>query len=368
MEPIRVLCVFARLDRGGAENMCMNLYRAMDKQKVQLDFIKHTSQKCDFDDEIVSLGGRIYNAPKYSVVNHIQYIKWWRTFFRKHTEYKLIHGHYFTLSHVYFKVAHEFGLHTIGHSHSEKPPIHSIKFWLKRHSIRWIEKESDFCLACSYAAGKYLFPHKKFYILNNAIDAKQFRWNKETANQIRSGFGIRNDYLVIGTCGRFFRQKNPFGILDIFYEVYKLNKKAVLLWVGDGEMRPQIENKIRKYDLDNCVILTGVRSDVNDIMQAMDVFILPSLWEGLAVVSIEAQAAGLPCYFSESVTKECCITDLCHYLPIDKPNKWAEEILSCQMIRKDMTAEIKNAGFDISVTSKWLEQFYLDNHKKLSNK
>lgn len=366
MEPIRVLCVFARLDRGGAESMCMNLYRAMDKQLVQFDFVKHTSQKCDFDDEIVSMGGRIYEAPKYGVINHHKYVSWWRSFFKIHTEYELIHGHYFTLSYVYFKIAHEYGLCTIGHAHSERPPINSAKFWIKRRTVKWIEKESDVCLACSTAAGQYLFPHKEFTVLKNAIDANRFTWNKRRAELIRYDLEISDDCMVIGACGRFSPQKNPFGLIDIFYEVHNLNKNTMLLWVGEGEMRPRIENRVHQYGLDDCVVLMGICSNVNEIMQAMDIFILPSLWEGLAVVSIEAQAAGLPCYFSDSVTRECAITDLCHFLPIDKPAIWAEEILSCHQKRKNMTEEIKNAGFDISVTSKWLEEFYINLQKEAS--
>ena len=183
--PIRILCVLAVLDRGGAETMCMNLYRQIDRAKVQFDFVKHTSSKGAYEDEIRSLGGRIFEAPRYKLYNIFQYKKWWRAFFKVHPEYKIIHGHFFTISNVYFKVAHEFGLHTIGHSHSEKANYHSLKYWLKKQSIRWIEKESDTCFACSQAAGEYLFPHKTFKVIHNALDSKKFAWNEAEAVAVR---------------------------------------------------------------------------------------------------------------------------------------------------------------------------------------
>ena len=134
--------------------------------------------------------------------------------------------------------------------------------------------------------------------------------------------------MVIGVCGRFSAQKNPFGILDIFHAIHEKNRETVLLWIGDGEMRQQIEQRIQQLSLKDSVLLTSVRADVHRMMQAMDVFILPSLWEGLAVVSVEAQAAGIPCYFGDTVTRESAITDLVQFLPISAPEVWAEKILS----------------------------------------
>ncbi len=358
-QPIRVLCVFAVLNRGGAETMCMNLYRALDHEKVQLDFVKHTTALGDYEDEILSLGGKIYEAPHYNILNKLQYEAWWRAFFREHSEYRLVHGHFFTISNVYFKVAHEFGITTIGHSHSEQANIHSIKFWLKRHSVKAIERESDLCLACSEAAGKYLFPNKDFSILKNAIDAQKFKWNPDIGKEIRKELSINESSFVVGVCGSFSVPKNPLGIIDIFHEIHKKNDGAILLWVGDGDLRQEIEDRIKAYKLSDAVILTGVRPDVYRLMQAMDVFILPSLWEGLAVVSIEAQAAGLPCYFSDTVTKECQVTEQCIFLPLNKPAAWAKAILESDNAKTNTTDQIIAAGFDISTTSQWLESFYL---------
>ena len=357
---IRILCVFATLDRGGAESMCMNIYRQIDRANVQFDFVKHTSVRGAYEDEIDSLGGRIYEAPRYKIINELQYKKWWRSFFREHPEYRIIHGHFFTISHVYFKVAHEFGLKTIGHSHSEKANYHSLKFWVKRHSVPWIEKESDYCFACSKAAGEYLFPHREFTVIHNAIDAQRFSWDPCLAKAVREELGIKEGSLVVGVCGRFSPQKNPVGILRIFKAIHERNRDTLLLWVGDGELRQQVEKEIRRIDIKDSVILTGVRSDVWRMMQAMDVFILPSLWEGLAVVSVEAQAAGLTCYFSDTVTKECAITNLVQFLPLENPELWAEMILTDGRKRINTFQKIVEAGYDIKSCAEWMERFYLD--------
>ena len=154
--PIRVLCVFSLLDRGGAESMCMNLFRNIDRNLVQFDFVKHTSKTCDFEKEIRNLGGRIYEAPQYKIYNHFAYCEWWDRFFKKHPEYKIVHGHYYTTSPIYFKVAKKNNRITIGHSHSS-----SIDGKIKELLIRNVQKYSDYCFACSNEAGKWLFPDRK---------------------------------------------------------------------------------------------------------------------------------------------------------------------------------------------------------------
>ena len=341
-KPIRILCVMSTLDRGGAESMCMNLYRHIDRNKVQFDFVKHTRRTCAFEDEIIKLGGTIYTAPRYYAFNYVKYNNWWKRFLTNHPEYKVIHGHYFTISYIYFKIAHKFGRITIGHSHSSKPMHNSLKFWLKRALVKKVEEQSDYCLACSREAGAYLFPHKDFFVLNNAIDLSLYKYDAHVRKEVRNSLGITDETLVIGACGSFSIPKNPLGIIDIFSSVYKRHRAAKLLWVGDGDLRQDVETKIKKEGLESEIILTGIRSDVSRLYQAMDIFILPSLWEGLALVSIEAQAAGLPCLFSSNVT----------FLPINSPNLWADRILACNTDRTDTSGKLRMAGYDIDQTAK----------------
>lgn len=368
VSPIRVLCVFATLDCGGAESMCMNIYRQINRSRVQFDFVKHTPNKGELEEEIQSLGGKIIEAPRYRIINKIQYEEWWRSFFRQHPEYRIIHGHFFSISSVYFRIAHEFGLHTVGHSHNVKLGYPSLKLLFKMYYVRRVEKESDTCFACSKAAGEYVFRHKKYIVVHNAIDSKKFAWNEYEAAKIRRGLGVGPEKLIIGTCGSLTHQKNPFGILEIFKSIHSKNRNTLLLWIGDGKMRKQIEGRIQQLNLSDAVLLTGARTDVYRVMQAMDVFILPSFWEGLALVSVEAQAAGLPCYFSDTITKECAITDLVQFLPLNDPETWSDRILADKGIRKDTIKDIVSAGYDIVASAQWLEDFYMSLYEKLINK
>lgn len=359
-QPIRVLCVFSRLDRGGAESMCMNLYRNIDRKKVQFDFVKHTPLTGAFEKEILALGGRIYEAPKYMICNHLLYRGWWIKHLSAHPEHQIIHGHFFTISPVYFEAAHTFGRITIGHSHSTEQQPNGLKAWLKKKIESHTEKYSDYCLACSQDAGKWLFSHKRFTVLNNAIDAEKFQYSPAARAEVREGLGL-DGHFVVGTVGSLREVKNPFGTIEIFKAVHNKLPGAKLLWIGGGGLEQSIRNKLEEEQLTDAVIMTGVRPDVDRLLQAMDVFILPSLSEGLPVVLIEAQAAGLPCFVSKAVTTEAAITDLCAFLPLDQPELWAEKIVGADIsVRRDTSEQIKAAGYDIHMTAKWLQAFYID--------
>ena len=327
-EPIRVLCVFSRLDRGGAETMCMNLYRHMDRSKVQFDFVKHTPDKGLFEDEIVCLGGRVFEAPRFVGKNYFSYEKWWNNHFASHPEHRIVHGHFFTISPIYFRFAKRNGCTTIAHSHCTKDIKTSIKAYAKKLILKRIEKHSDYCLSCSKLAGEWLFRKKPFSVLKNAIDTEKFSFSEEERERQRKKLGISGETLLCGTVGRFDYQKNPFGLIDIYKKVKESIPNSQLLWIGDGSLRPQIERKIAEAGLSESVILTGVRNDVNHLMQAMDVFLLPSFFEGLPVVAIEAQAAGLPSLLSDTISEEVAITDLCKLLPLDRLDLWLEAICS----------------------------------------
>jgi len=360
---IRVLCVFSTLDKGGAESMCMNIYRHIDRNKVQFDFVKHTSKKGAFEDEIISLGGKIYEAPRYYIYNHLPYTNWWKKFLKKHRELHVIHGHFFTISAVYFKVAQKSGLTTIGHSHCTHPKEKSIKNKFADILESRIEKYSDYCFACSQDAGKWIFKNKQFQVLNNAIDARKYRFSKSIREEVRKEFGFV-DELVLGTVGRIMNQKNPLGMVEILKNVVDIEPNSKLLWVGDGNMRRDAESLVQKYGLTNNVIFTGVRNDADRLLQAMDVFVFPSFYEGLSVAAIEAQAAGLPCLCSDQVPFETAITNLCQFIPLANYKQWAEKILAVRDIREDTYKQIVDAGYDIHTTSKWVEDFYLQIDKE----
>ena len=360
-KPIRVLCVFGSLDRGGAETMCMNLYRHIDRSKVQFDFVTHSGPGGAYEEEIRSLGGKVFYCPAYKGINDLSYRAWWYKHLSHHHEHKIIHGHYFSISAVYFSVAHIFNCITIGHSHCTSPNNgRGIKAKLFQYYCARVERYSDKCLACSRAAGEWLFPTKSFYVLNNAIDAKKFRYDKTIAEEVRKEFKL-GDSFVVGTVGRFNLQKNPLGIVEIFNRVQHNRPDSKMLWVGDGPLRNDAEEKIKSLDLENKVQFLGVRSDVARLLQAMDAFILPSFYEGLPVVLIEAQAAGTQCFCSDTIAAEVAVTERCQFLPLDNKSLWTQKICNIKALEEhpDMTSQIIKSGYEIHDTAQWLQDFYL---------
>lgn len=372
-KPIRVLCVMSTLDRGGAETMVMNLFRNIDRESVIFDFVKHSQGKDAYDDEIVSLGGKIYKAPRYKIYNHISYKKWWKRFLTEHPEYQIIHGHYFNFSSIYFKIARKYNCVTVGHSHSTQIPKQAggnpLKTIVLNYLASKVEKYSDYCLACSKKAGLWMFPHKEFSILHNAINVDIFRYNRDVSNQVRMELNLDNQF-IIGTVGRFNTEKNPNGILEIFQKIHAERPESKLLWIGDGPLKEQMISRTKELGLEDSVMFLGVRTDVNRLLQCFDVFILPSFYEGLPVVLVEAQASGVNCYCSDTVSMEASITPLCHFLSLDNYQKWADEIVKtrCGYVHADTYELIKAAGYYINDTAKWIEGFYLSICKKIEDK
>ena len=363
-KPIRILCVFSTLDRGGAESMCMNLYRQIDRSRIQFDFVKHTPERGIFEDEIEALCGRVFEAPRYKIYNRLQYEKWWHAHLEAHPEHAIIHGHFFTISSVYFKVCKQHGRTTIAHSHCTSAPKSIIDNRLKRYFkdkyIRTISEYADIQLACSRQAGLDVFGDTSFDVLNNAIDAEVYRANQDVAEAVRSEFGLGNQ-LVVGSVGRFDLQKNPYGVLEIFRQPHMRKPDSRFLWVGDGPLRAEIVRKTEEYKIDDAVIFTGVRNDVHRLLQGMDAFIFPSFYEGLGVAAVEAQAAGVYTYCSSAVPEEVKVTNLCKLLELNNLDKWVSEIENIIPYHKhpDTYMQIKKAGYDIHDTAKWLEELYL---------
>lgn len=369
-EPIRVLQVLGRLNRGGAESMIMNLFRGVDREKVVFDFVIHTKEHCDFTDEVLRLGGRIYSAPRYNVKNHFAYKKWWNNFFKEHSEYKVIHGHMYSIASIYLKIAKKYGLKTISHSHTSSAKT-GFSGMVKRIIQAPLKNIPDWLFACSDNAGRWLYGENvgkrdNYILLKNAIDSQRYIYTPETAEKIRKELGIE-DKFVVGHIGRMFPAKNHPYLLEVFKAFLQKNQNSVLLLVGDGPSRKEIEEKAQSLDISEKVIFTGVRSDVNELLQAMDFFVFPSLYEGLPVTVIEAQATGLRCLISDTVTDEVCITDLVtRYSLNNLPEMWADKIeeLSKRKDRDNMSKEIADSGYDINTTAEWLQNFYIENAGK----
>lgn len=360
MKPIRVLQIATYMGRGGLETMIMNYYRHIDRDKVQFDFLVHRDFKADYDDEIEQLGGKIYRLPNLNPFSK-NYLEQIDKFFAQHKEYKIVHSHLDCMAGIPLKYAKKHGVPVrIAHAHScnqTKDKKYLLKLWFKRS----ITQYTSHLFACADVAGRWMFNTSDFRVLNNAIDSKNYVYNQDTVNKVRAEFDLKKDDFVIGHVGRFAPPKNHSFIVDIFNEIYKHDSDAKLLLVGEGELKNTIEQKVRNLQLDDKVIFAGLRSDVPELLQAMDVFVFPSIYEGLPVSIVEAQAAGLPCFISDKVPIECKKTDLVKQISLtDSLAFWTESILSMKGFKKkDYSRDIEKAGFDIVKSANWLENFYL---------
>lgn len=360
MEQVRVLQVVTYMGRGGLESMLMNYYRHIDREEVQFDFLVHRQERAAFDDEIESLGGRIYRLPRL-VPWSKNYLAALNRFFDEHSEHKIVHVHQDCLSSVILKVAAQHNVPVrVAHSHNanqDKNLKYPIKLWYKRG----IPKYATNLFACGKGAGDWMFGGASYQIINNAIDVVACAYNPTKCQEMRRQLGLENEF-TIGHVGRFNQPKNHPFLLDIFAALLRREPKAVLLLVGGGEDMTKIQAKAQALGVAEHVRFLGIRSDVADLMQAMDVFVFPSLYEGLPVTMVEAQAAGLPCIISDKVPPECILTEgLVDVLPLSaEPEIWAAKILEKKNLpRTDRRSKIAAHGFDITTEAVKLQEFYL---------
>ena len=368
-EPVRVLFLDTVMDRGGAETMTMNYLRNIDRSRVQFDFLVHQDYKAAYEDEIAELGGKIYRMCLPYPWNYFRYTQGIRRLFHEHPEYQIIHSNMMENALFAYEEAKRCGIPVrICHAHIAKTNQRlSAKSIAKLYFKKRMQKSITHRFACGVDAGKWVFGEnaKDVIYMHNAIDAAQFQYHTRIEAEVRKEFSIENKF-VIGHVGRFFKQKNHPFIIDIFAEIAKRDENSVLMLVGGGELDDatmnQMKEKVKRLSLADRVIFTGVRTDVNRIIQAFDVFILPSLYEGFPVVMVEAQAAGLKCVMSDTITRECAITGNVESIPLDDgAAHWAERILSYRGTyqKRDMYDEIVAVGYDIKENAKWLEEFYI---------
>ena len=370
INPLRIAQLMGKWVGGGVEAVVMNYYRNIDRSNVQFDFI------CDEDstnipyEEIEKLGGKVILIPPYQ--NIFKYQKKLREVL-ENGNYRIIHSHINTLSVFPLFAAKRAGVPIrIAHSHSTTNKKEWKKNLLKMCLKPFSKLYATHYFCCSEFAGRWLFGNKKYdigevFLLNNAIDLEKFVYNEKIRKDKRYELGIKDEILVIGHIGRFVEQKNHERLIEIFSELHKQNNNSILLLAGQGPLQDKIKQRVKILGLENFVKFLGQRNDAVELYQAFDVLLLPSLYEGLPVVGVEAQAAGLLCLFSDDMTKEVKILETTKLVSLTIDNKkWADLLINLYKKNKRINTydEMKKNGFNIKEEVKKLENKYIEIYNK----
>ncbi len=361
MAPIRVLQVMPAMDAGGMETFVMNVYRTIDKNKVQFDFLYHYDKPCFYDYEIQALGGQITKLTVRQDNNLPRYLRQLDRFFEEHPSYRILHGHYSGFGQFYNRKARQHGVPVrVGHSHNtayEPNLVGRLDSLMSRHFVRDLTD----CFACSQKAGELLFGSRPFTVLPNGVDTERFaHGDAEHRRALRGHLNVAPDEILLGHVGRFSTQKNHAGLLQIFSALLPKMPKARLLLLGTGPLEEDVHRQAAELGIADRVIFAGVRTSVADFYNAMDAFLLPSLFEGLPVVLVEAQTAGLPCFVSDTVDRGAAFADNLQFLPLNAPEVWADAIAGASLTRNpNAQAQAVAAGFDIHTAAETLQEFYL---------
>lgn len=373
-EPIRVLQVVGRMDRGGIETMIMNLYRHIDRSKVQFDFLAHYGREAAYNNEIRALGGRIYEMPALKDDTHVyywrlfSYIKALHRFFKGHPEYKVLHGHMTNTASIYMPIAKKYGVTCrIAHSHNTRGKA-GILGLVTDILQRFITRSATDYFACSEAAKHWFYPEKlisagKVHVLANAVDAERFRFNADKRRVVRDELNL-GESLVIICVARFRPEKNQTFLIDILKEMLEVRQDVVFVFAGEGPCEDDVKVKAKEYGVEEYTRFLGMRTDIPDVLCAADAFVLPSFWEGLPLTAIEAQASGLHCVVSDTLSQELNALGMVKYVSGDNLDAWVEALFEAgAQERKDTYNEIIASGYDINTTVPWLQKFYLSHNK-----
>lgn len=361
MKKIKILEVIGGMNMGGAETLLMNIFKNIDRKKFEMIFLCYGDKKFDYEDELTSLGGKIIRSskPTSNIFKNVKEIK----NVIRNNKIDVVHCHtYFNSMYALIAAKQCKIKKRITHSHntiSENNPsiIKKIYFFLSKIVINLYS--TDF-LACGKEAGEALFfRNKNFKIIDNGIILDRFYYNSELRMKKRKELNLPDGYQVIGHIGRFEEAKNHKFLIELFGEYQKKHKKSLLLLIGDGSLRPSIEKRIEEKKLKNKVFLLSKREDVNEIYNVMDLFLFPSLYEGLPVVLIEAQTNGLPIVASDTIDKGSDYTNTISFLSLqDSKDVWITEIEKRLGKRTDNRKLMENSKYNIKNTVKQIEEIY----------
>lgn len=356
---IKILQVVGKMHRAGMETLIMNIYRNIDRNKVQFDFCVHSDESGAYDDEIKRLGGKIYHLPSASVLNVIKLQKATDAFFKKHNDYKAVHVHYSCVGYYYFKSAKKVGINNlIYHAHNsarESGGKAKLRYLMEQKSV----KKANIRFACSDLAAKYNFGNKDYIMLKNGIDTSEYRFSNEARVNIRKRLEIMDRKVCIHI-GRFDIQKNHEFLIEAFNKAFQKNKQLELLLLGNGVLKEHIQKNISLLPSADHIHLLGNVNNVAEMLSAADLFLLPSLYEGLPLTLVEAQASGIKCLVSDVITKEAIVVpELVVQDSLISSEDWAEKILELLSYeRRDTSDIVKKSGFDSIEIAKYMECFY----------
>ena len=368
-EVIRVAQVIGITGCGGVESVIMNYYKNIDHSKVQFDFLVESTSKIIDRDKIESMGGRVIIIPSYS--NPLRYMKTLEKIF-KQEQYDIVHSNMNALSVFTLRAAKKAGIKIrIAHSHSTSNKKEWKKTIIKKLLRPFSKKYATHFFGCLEYAARWLFGNKiveegNVTIINNAIDNDRFKFNNLIREEVRNELHLSNKF-VIGHIGRFMMQKNHNFLIEVFCEIQNTNENSALLLIGDGILRKEIANKIDKLNLNDKVLFVDTTSAPERFYQCMDCFVLPSLYEGLPVVGVEAQINGLNCYFSDTITKEVKISENVKFLSLKQNAQyWANCILDDFILQKKLRQEfVDNNDFNITYQAQKLVEIYQKCMKEL---
>ena len=361
--PIRILHIIGSLGTGGIQSLLMNLYRNIDRERVQFDFLVHIRADGHYEEDVKKLGGRIYYIDEDAFERHkwLAYCSFLRNFFRHHPECLIVHGHLRTMSAVYLSVARQAGCRTIAHSHSTTNGYGKTAVLkdILQFPTRYV---SDYFMGCSDVANEWMFGARRAHgsrcrVLRNGVDVGRFKYSCVTRQVKRAELGIDDACFVIGNVGRLVFQKAQHVLISAMPQIVSQTPDSKLVIVGDGPLNQQLFEQAKSLHIERHVLLTGNRSDVPDLLSAMDVFAMPSQNEGLGISAIEAQANGLPTLVSKAIPLEAYITSNIHL--VENEAEWAKAILSAGgRSVSDASRIVSEAGYDIKKIAIDLMEFY----------
>lgn len=361
MSKIKVLCILNNLNVcNGIASYVMNYFKNIDREKVRMDFLISEDSNSLYVDYIKSTKSRLYIMPEMKMKSMGKFLKSVDDFFKRNNQYDIVHCHLANAAVFYLGAAKKYGIESrILHSHATKSADKPIRKLRNDLMIPFSRRMANINFACTKAAGDFLFKDE-YYIVNNAIEVSRFIYNEEIRNLKRRELGITDEF-VIGNVGRFAAQKNPLFMIEIFKEITKINKNSILLLIGDGPMEEKIRLEINKNSLRDKVIILSKRNDINELYQAMDVFVLPSIYEGLGIVYIESQASGLKTFGSNKVPKEARVSELMEFINLkESPKIWAEKIVKYNKnyLRYTPIEDIEENGYSIEVEANKMQEIY----------